>query len=90
MTFFYLVRSSDLFIRANRIDTYGMVVGDSIELGTPVIASDVCPRHSGAILFTSNNILDLTEKIKNTLLNIEEVKKQISVLKQENYAERPA
>lgn len=85
--FFYLIGNSHLFIRANRKDTYGMVIGDSLALGTPVIASDVCPRHPGTILFESNNVMNLAQKIKDTLLNLEEIKKQISTIKVENYAE---
>lgn len=85
--FFYLISNSHLFIRANRQDTYGMVIGDSLALGTPVIASDVCPRHPGTILFESDNVINLTQKIKDTLLNLKEIKKQISGIKVENYAE---
>ncbi len=85
--FFYLISNSDLFIRANRKDTYGMVIGDSLALRTPVIASDVCPRHPGTILFESNNVMNLAQKMKDTLLHLKEIKKQISAIKIESYAE---
>lgn len=84
--FFYLIQHSDVFIRANREDTYGMVVGDAITLGTPAIASNVCKRHEGAILFESGNIGDLREKIITTLEDLSEVKKRQPAFSEQNFA----
>ncbi len=83
--FFYLIRESDVFIRANREDTYGMVIGDSLKLGTPVIASDFCPRHRGSILFKTGDVLDLRARIETTLLNLDTIERQLEGLEQENY-----
>lgn len=63
----YLVKEADVLVRANSADTYGMVIGDAMQLGTPAVASDVCPRHPGTILFETGNIYDLKEKIICTL-----------------------
>jgi hypothetical protein len=83
--FFYLIRESDLFIRANREDTYGMVIGDALKLGTPVIASDFCPRHRGSILFKTGDALDLQTRIETTLGNLDQIRTQLDNLEQENY-----
>jgi len=61
------IKKADVLVRANFADTYGMVIGDAIQLDTPAIASDICPRHSGAILFKTGNSDDLREKIISTL-----------------------
>jgi len=66
----YLIKKADILVRANSADTYGMVIGDAIKLGTPSIASDVCSRHPGTILFKTGDSADLIRKIVNTLENI--------------------
>lgn len=42
---------SDVLLRLNTVDSVGFAVRDAISMGVAVIASNVCPRPSGAILY---------------------------------------
>lgn len=53
------------FLRTNNIDGYGVSIQEAIDLKVPAIASDVCIRPRGAILFKKGNIDDLLEKVLN-------------------------
>lgn len=50
---------SDLSIRATSKDGFGISVAESIYLNCPCVASDVCKRYPGAILFKSRDLSDL-------------------------------
>jgi glycosyltransferase involved in cell wall biosynthesis len=49
--FIRVLQAADLYLRPNDVDSYGITVGDAIAVGVPAVASDVCPRHPGAILY---------------------------------------
>ncbi len=53
------------FLRTNNIDGYGVSIQEAIDLKVPAIASDVCVRPEGAILFKKNNLEDILEKVNN-------------------------
>jgi len=53
--------NATLSIRATFRDGYGVSVAESIYLGCDAVASDVCIRAKGAILFESRNQLNLNE-----------------------------
>ena len=82
----YIIQNSSIFVRANFADTYGMVIGDAIQLGIPVIASDICPRHKGTILFETGDADDLCNKIIDTINHLPYYRKQIKDIKNENNA----
>ncbi len=54
-------------IRTNLEDGYGVSLQEAMDLGVPAIASNVCTRPKGTILFNNNDIQDLTQKIKYTI-----------------------
>ncbi|WP_044734110.1 glycosyltransferase [Shewanella algae] len=53
--FIYLLSGQDLYIRNNSVDSFGIIVADAINLGVEVLASDVCERYPGALLFKYND-----------------------------------
>ena len=55
--FNYYLANSDLYIRPTLEDSFGIACADAIEFGVPVIASNVCVRYNGAIIY--NDIEDL-------------------------------
>lgn len=67
-----IIKSSSIFIRPTRTDSYGISVAESIYCQTPAIASDVCKRAVGTILFKSEDEDDLYQKTM-ALLNDEHV-----------------
>lgn len=54
-----IIGKSDLFIRPNRSDSFGISILEAICLGVPVVASNVCVRPEQVVLFKSGNIHDL-------------------------------
>lgn len=59
----------DYFIRPNRVDAFGISIQEALDLGVPAIASNVCTRAPGAILFKTddyNNLKSVFEKALNS------------------------
>ncbi|MDB4001173.1 glycosyltransferase [Oceanospirillaceae bacterium] len=50
-----LMAQADIYLRANSIDSFGIAVADAVCLGIKVVASDVCKRFDGAILYNVND-----------------------------------
>lgn len=83
--FLFLIKHSDLLVRPSRADTYGMVIGDSINLGVPAIASDVCDRYPGTILCKKNNSNDLKKTLIKTIKDIQKIKYELSKKSGDNF-----
>jgi len=47
-----ILAAHDVFIRPSYLDSYGLCVAESLLVGTPAIATDVCRRCSAAMLYT--------------------------------------
>ncbi len=63
-----VIQKSSLVIRTTNTDSYGLSVMEALEVGIPVIASDVCTRPKGTILFKSRDLDDLTAKVREVLM----------------------
>lgn len=59
---------TDLFVRATMTDMEGISVKESLQYGTPVIASDVCTRPVESILYKKGDVEDLSLKCYNVLV----------------------
>lgn len=64
-SFNYLLKNIDCYLRPNTVDSFGVAVADAINLGTCVIASDVCPRYKGTILFNSASEVEFIELVQS-------------------------
>lgn len=82
-----LLKSSNLFIRPTNNDGYGVSIAEALYFNTPAIASDVCRRPEGTILFKSRNIADLYEKTIDVIENYTEYKEKLKNIKFQNNAE---
>ncbi|WP_157496654.1 glycosyltransferase [Hahella ganghwensis] len=58
---------ADLFLRLNRDDAYGVSIQEALDCGVPAIASDVCLRPRGALLFESGNLKQLKAVFERAL-----------------------
>ncbi|MGB3548093.1 MAG: glycosyltransferase family 4 protein [Saprospiraceae bacterium] len=56
--------AADLFIRPALIDSYGLCVAESLLVGTPAIATDVCTRSANAIPYRQGDLDQLVERIQ--------------------------
>ncbi|WP_158683968.1 glycosyltransferase [Pseudoalteromonas sp. T1lg10] len=62
-----LFRKISLFIRPTITDGFGISVAESVFLGCPAIASNVCIRYNGTILYDVDDQCDLYNKAKRIL-----------------------
>jgi glycosyltransferase involved in cell wall biosynthesis len=53
----------DLFIRASMLDSYGLCVAESLLVGTPVVATDVCRRCTQARLYRQGDTAALDRQV---------------------------
>ncbi|MBK6639292.1 MAG: glycosyltransferase [Rhodocyclaceae bacterium] len=51
-----VLRATDIYVRPNLVDSFGVAVADAVTMGKVVIASDVCERVPGAVLFKSGEV----------------------------------
>lgn len=79
-TFLGLLKQSDVFVRPTLADSFGVSVAEALYLQTPVVASDVCPRQPGAIIFKTGDVYDLVGKIRQVLENYSDVKTKLASL----------
>jgi len=54
-TFRARLSNARLFVRPNHVDSFGVSVVDALQMATPVVASDVCERAAGALLFAAGD-----------------------------------
>lgn len=59
-----LLHSSDLYIRPNSVDSYGLVVAEAINIGVPVIATNVCERYPGTYLIEKDDFATLKNNLE--------------------------
>ena len=62
-----VLKATDIYVRSNLVDSFGVAVADAVSMGKIVIASDVCERVPGAILFQSGDVESLREKVRMAL-----------------------
>lgn len=65
--FWPIISQSTLFLRPTRSDSLGISIAESIHLNIPAIASDVCARPPGTILFKTGDLTDLCTKVQTVL-----------------------
>jgi glycosyltransferase involved in cell wall biosynthesis len=71
---FPALNKATIFIRPSFRDGYSISIAEAIYLGVPTIASDVCERGAGAILFRSGDLNSLYMKVREVLDHYDEVK----------------
>ncbi len=76
-----ILMKSDVFVRPTNTDGYGVSVGEAIYFKVPVVASNVCPRPEGTILFKSRDIDNFISKVKDVLDNYEQYKQRLKAIK---------
>lgn len=77
MPFYPILMKSDVFVRPTNVDSYGVSVAEAIYLGKPAVASDVCSRAEGTVLFRSRDMGDFAQKVREVLGNYREYKRKL-------------
>jgi len=81
-----VINMCDLVIRPTNADGYGVSLAEAISLKKPAIASDVCKRPEGTILFKSRDVEDLVLKTTKVIDNYNEEKRRIKNIEFEDSA----
>ena len=83
-----VINICDLFIRPTNTDGDALSIREALTLQKPAIASNVCKRPEGTILFKNRNVDDLYNKAIYVIENYTESKKQIENIEFEDNAEK--
>lgn len=62
-----LLKYATIFVRPTLSDGCSVSIAEALYLGTRTVASDVCKRPTGTVLYKAGDIIDFTEKIKQVL-----------------------
>lgn len=83
-----VIMKSNVFVRPTITDSYGVSVAEAMHFKIPAVASDVCIRPEGTILFKNRDINDFTIKVKNVLDNYEKYKSELARINFDDNFER--
>lgn len=75
---------SDLFVRPTNTDGYSVSIAEVIYFKVPAIASDVCARPQGTVLFKSRDIDDFYLKVKDVLSNHQKAVSRLKKVRNRN------
>ncbi len=68
LSFVKLITYSDIIVRPTNTDGDALTVREALYFNKPVIASDIVPRPPGTILFKSRDIMDMENKLMDTIV----------------------
>lgn len=86
--FYPILKKSKLFLRPTNTDGYGVSIAEALYYKVPSIASDVCSRPEGTIIFKSRDIDNLYIKTVDVIENYDIYKEKIKNIKQPNNGEK--
>lgn len=88
MPLYPILKKSNLFLRPTNTDSFGVSIAEALYYNIPSIASDVCERLEGTIIFKSRDIEDLYRKIIDVIENYELYKGKIKDIIQSDNGEK--
>ena len=86
--FYPILKKSKLFLRPTNTDGYGASIAEALYYQVPSIASNVCNRPEGTIIFKSRDMNDLYIKTIDVLEKYDLYKEKIKDIKQPNNGEK--
>lgn len=84
LEFWPILEKSHLFLRPTCTDSYGVSIAEALTLRIPSVASDVCKRPEGTVLFGNRDSGDLYAKVWGVIQNYERSKAIIQNLQIED------
>jgi len=75
-----VLMKSDIFVRPTLTDSYGVSVAEAIHFKVPAVASDVCQRPEGTVLFKNRDTAGFIDRVKSVWGNYGEHKTQLESL----------
>ncbi|MCC9296349.1 glycosyltransferase family 4 protein [Clostridium sp. WLY-B-L2] len=86
--FYPILKKSKLFLRPTNTDGYGVSIAEALYYKVPSIASNVCVRPEGTILFKVRDIEDLYSKTVDVIDNYKCYKEKLKDIKIEDNADK--
>lgn len=83
-----ILRRVHIFLRSTSTDSYGVSIAEAIYFKVPSIASNVCNRPEGTILFKSRDINDLYSKTVDVIENYSCYKNKLKNIRIEDNAKK--
>ncbi|MBJ9991089.1 glycosyltransferase family 4 protein [Paenibacillus sp. S28] len=80
-----ILKKSHLFIRPTLTDGYGVSIAEALRFQIPAVASNVCRRPEGTVLFSSGNVGELTDKVLDIMNRYRSYKEETAKLKPVDY-----
>lgn len=77
----------DIYIRPTNTDGFSLSISEALHLGVPVVASDVCRREEGTILFRNRDQEDFNQKVEAVIKDCDTYKQRTRALKVKDYFE---
>ena len=85
LDFISLLKISAIFVRPTNTDSWGLSVGESLSLGVPCVASDVCKREEGTIFFKVRDQDNFDLKVRECIEGIEKEKEKLQAIEISDY-----
>lgn len=83
--FYAVLQASTVFIRPTLTDGDAVSIREALHFGVPAVASDVCPRPEGTLLYRVGDLQDLYERVVYAIEHRDELRAAISRLPQPDY-----
>lgn len=83
--FYPILKKSKLFIRPTNTDGYGVSIAEAIYYNVPSIASDVCNRPEGTILFSNRDQNKINNKVIDLINNYKDYKDELDKISVTDY-----
>jgi glycosyltransferase involved in cell wall biosynthesis len=80
-----IIKRSHLFVRPTITDGFGVSVAEAIYFGVPAVASDVCERPKGTIVFRNRDLDDFVAKVKDVIDNYDVYRKMVADVSLDDY-----
>ncbi|NJC26121.1 glycosyltransferase family 4 protein [Neolewinella antarctica] len=81
-----LLARHDVFVRPSKGDSYGLCVAEALLVGTPAIATDVCRRCEGTLLYRQGDTEALVAHLRTVYAASSRVRKSLLDPSQDSYA----
>lgn len=78
--FLRILAAADVYLRPSTIDSFGLAVADAIALGVPAVASDVCGRCRGAVVFPAGDYDAFEQAVERVVSNLPRERRLIAQL----------
>lgn len=76
--FYPILKRSNLFIRPTVTDGYGISIAEALYYQVPSIASNVCVRPEGTIIFSKGDLDDLEQKVCQVIEKYDSFRKELT------------